>query len=135
MPVAAASLDNYSETQLASALRGALAEGAAKSTVTLGKPDGFLGNPKVRIPLPPALKRLESVLKTFGMEKETKALVVAMNRAAEAAVPEAKAVMLDAIKGMSLADAQVILRGPDDAATQYFKRSTSAPLTAKLLPL
>jgi hypothetical protein len=128
-------LDAFTEAQLASALRGGGLDGAFAQGAALGQPDGFLKNPKVRIPLPPALKRMEGVLKTFGMEKELKALEVAMNRAAEAAVPEAKVVVIDAIKGMSLKDAKAILTGPDDAATQYFMRSTTAPLTAKLRPL
>jgi len=131
----AAALDGFSEAQLASALRGALDEGTARAVAKLGKPDGYLADPKVRIPLPPALAKSERVLKALGLGKETQALVVAMNRAAEAAVPEAKAVVLDAVKRMTVADARAILGGPDDAAIAYFERKTRVPLTEKLTPI
>lgn len=131
----AATLDGYSEKQLATALRGALEKGATDAVVTLGKQDGYLGNPKVRIPLPSALKKHEKLLRSLGLGKQTDALVTTMNRAAEAAVPEAKALVLDAVKTMSVADAKTILTGPDDAATAYFQKRTRDPLQAALLPI
>lgn len=94
-----------------------------------------LGNPEVKIPLPGALKTAESGLRMMGMGKQTDELVVAMNRAAESAVIEAKPLFMNAIKNMSFQDASAIVTGGDDAATQYFKRTTSEQLTAKFLPI
>jgi hypothetical protein len=97
--------------------------------------DGFLGNPKVKIPLPDSLKKVEKGMRMFGMGSQADELVTRMNRAAEAAVPEAKTLLVDAVKKMSVEDAKAILTGGDDAATQYFKKTTSAPLTQKFLPI
>ncbi len=69
------------------------------------------------------------------MGKQADELILRMNRAAEAAVPEAKALLVDSVKKMSLTDAKGILTGGDDAATQYFKKTTSAPMTEKFLPI
>ena len=71
----------------------------------------------------------------MGMKKQADELVVTMNRAAEAAVPEAKALLVDAVKNMSLQDAKGILTGGDTAATEYFKRATSSQLTQRFLPI
>jgi hypothetical protein len=101
----------------------------------LGKKDGYLLDPKVKVPLPHAVAKHEKTLRKLGLGKQVDGLVTAMNRAAESAVPEAKSLVLDAVKTMSVADAKAILTGPDDAATQYFQKRTRDPLTAKLLPL
>lgn len=130
-----ATLDAFSEKQMASALRSALEKGATEAVLKLGKADGFLGDPKVRIPLPSAVTKHEKTLRKFGLGKQVDALSTSMNRAAEAAVPEAKALVLDAVKTMTVADAKGILQGPDDAATQYFQKRTREPLAAKLLPI
>ena len=131
----AATLDTYTEKQLATALRGALEKGTTDAVLKLGKQDGFLGDPKVRIPLPSSVAKHEKTLRKLGLGKQTDALLAAMNRAAESAVPEAKALVLDAVKTMSVDDARKILTGPDDAATQYFQGRTREPLTKKLMPL
>ena len=128
----AATLDAYSEKQLVTALRGALEKGAGDAVLKLGKTDGYLGDPKVRIPLPAAVAKHEKTLRKLGLGKQTDALLASMNRAAEAAVPEAKALVIDAVKTMSVDDARKILTGPDDAATQYFQTRTREPLTKKL---
>jgi len=86
--------------------------------------NGYFGNPKVKIPLPPSLQRVERGLRTFGMRREADELVLAMNRAAEAAVPEAKRLLTDAVRKMSVQDAKGILSGGDTAATDYFRRAT-----------
>ncbi|MEK9826537.1 MAG: DUF4197 domain-containing protein, partial [Methylotenera sp.] len=101
----------------------------------LSKTDGFLGNPEVKIPLPDALKKAEKTMRMFGMDKQADELVLKMNRAAEAAVPEAKALLVDSVKKMSVEDAKAILTGGDDAATQYFKKTTSKPMAEKFLPI
>ncbi len=116
-------------------LREALTQGARVAVDRLGKPDGFLGNPEVKIPLPKSLKKADRAMRALGLRKQSDQLVVAMNRAAEAAMPEAKAVLVDAVKEMTVQDAASILSGPDDAATQYFKRTSTPELREKLLPI
>jgi hypothetical protein len=97
--------------------------------------NGFFGNPEVKIPLPNALKKVEKGMQLIGMRDQTDALVLKMNRAAEAAAPEAKALLMDSIRQMSIADAKAILTGPEDAATQYFKKTTSTKMGEKFLPI
>jgi hypothetical protein len=134
-PVAAAALDTLTSTDKTSALRTALTQSAQAAVGRLGVKDGFLGNPEVRIPLPGKLEKARKLLKTVGLGPQTEELVTAMNRAAEAAVPEAKTLLLDSVRQMSIADATAILSGPDDAATQYFKRTTSEKLAARFQPI
>ena len=132
-PVAAlAALSSQDKT---AALRTALTQGAQAAVGRLGVVDGFLGNPEVKIPLPGKLKKGEKMLRTLGLGDEADELVTAMNRAAEAAVPEAKVLLVDAVKNLSVQDATSILTGGDDAATQYFRRTTSDKLSAKFLPI
>lgn len=118
-----------------SALRTALTQGAQAAVANLGKTDGFLGNPQVRIPLPGRLAKAEKMLRTVGMGSQTDALITAMNRAAEAAVPEARALLVDAVKNMSVQDVAGILTGGPNSATEYFRGKTSEPLAAKFLPI
>ena len=131
----AVSLGDLSNSEASSGLKEALIQGAGKAVGKLGAVDGFLGNPKVKIPLPDSLKKAEKAMRMFGMGKQADELVLRMNRAAEAAVPEAKALLVDSVKKMSVQDAKNILTGGDDAATQYFKRTTSAPMAEKFLPI
>ncbi|MDR2239650.1 MAG: DUF4197 domain-containing protein [Zoogloeaceae bacterium] len=134
-PAQAAGLDAISAEESGSALRQALTQGASAAVASLGKADGFLGNPKVKIPLPENLQKAEKLMRKLGMGKYADELITTMNRAAEAAVPEAKDLLLNAVKQMTLQDAKGILTGGDDSVTQYFKRTTSAPLTEKFLPI
>ncbi len=134
-PVRAAGLGDISQQDSSGALKQALTQGASAAVASLGKPDGFLGNPKVKIPLPENLQKAEKLMRKLGMGKHADELIVTMNRAAEAAVPEAKALLLDAVKQMTLQDAKAILTGGDDSVTQYFQRTTSEPLTVKFLPI
>lgn len=131
----AVSLGDLSNSEASSGLKEALIQGAGKAVGKLGAVDGFLGNPKVKIPLPDSLKKAEKAMRMFGMGKQADELVLRMNRAAEAAVPEAKALLVDSVKKMSVQDAKNVLTGGDDAATQYFKRTTSAPMAEKFLPI
>lgn len=131
----ALSLDQLTNKDTTGGLKEALTQGAGKAVDMLGKTDGFLGNPKVRIPLPGKLEKAAETLRSFGMGKQVDELETTMNRAAEAAVPEAKKLLVDAIKKMSVDDAKGILTGGDDAATQYFRRTTSAPLGEKFKPI
>lgn len=134
-PARAVGLEAISSQDSGDALRQALTQGASAAVAGLGKKDGFLGNPKVKIPLPDSLQQAEKLMRTFGMGKYADELITTMNRAAEAAVPEAKQMLVDAVKQMTLQDAKAILTGGDDSATQYFKRTTSGPLTERFLPI
>lgn len=133
--VHAASLADLSSNEAGSGLKEALTKGAEFAVSNLGKTDGFLGNPKVRIPLPDSLHKGEKALRALGMGKYADELTTTMNHAAEQAVVEAKPILVDAIKKMSWQDAKSILAGGDDAATQYFKRTTSDQLIQKFTPI
>jgi hypothetical protein len=132
---ARAGLEDISQQDSSSALKQALTQGASAAVAGLGRPDGFLGNPKVKIPLPESLQKAEKLMRKLGMGKRADELITTMNRAAEAAVPEAKELLVNSVKQMTLQDAKAILTGGDDSATQYFKRTTSAPLAEKFLPI
>jgi hypothetical protein len=101
----------------------------------LGVEDGFFRNGSVKIALPPSLRSVEAVMRSIGMGPQANELVLRMNRAAEAAVPQARALLVDATRKMSVQDAKGILTGGDDAATQYFKRATSEPLAKQFQPI
>lgn len=134
-PAGALDLSSLSNQDATTGMKDALTQGAGKAVELLGRQDGFLGNPKVKIPLPDTLRQVESGLRLMGMKRQADELVVTMNRAAEAAVPEAKALLVDAVKKMSVQDAKSILTGGDTAATEYFRRATSAQLTERFLPI
>lgn len=129
------SFADLSEKDAVAGLKAALNKGADSAVGKLGKADGFLGNPQVKIPLPESLQRADRTLSRFGMGKYSQELVVTMNRAAEAAVPEAKTLLLNAVKEMSVQDAKTILTGGNTAATDYFRAKTTQPLTEKFLPI
>jgi len=133
--VNALSLADISGKDANGGLKEALTQGAGKAVDLLGKQDGFLGNPKVKIPLPESVQKVEGMMRGLGMGKQADELVNAMNRAAEAAVPQAKVLLVNSIKQMSVEDAKGILSGGEDAATQYFRRTTSGPLAEKFKPV
>lgn len=124
-----------SESDAASGIRAALERGATSAVSLLGRNDGFLGNPKVRIPLPDALHDAAKLLKALGQQRKVDELVTAMNRAAEAAVPEAKTLLVSAAKAISLDDALKIVKGGDTSVTDYFSGKTRLPLFDKFLPI
>lgn len=121
--------------EAAGGMRAALSQGIDMAVKQLGARNGFLNDPKVVIPLPPALQKIDGALRMFGMSGDADALKAAMNHAAEAAVAEAKPVFKRALQNMTIEDAKTILVGGDDAATQYFRRATSAELAAKFRPI
>lgn len=133
--VGAAGIESIAPRDSVQGLKTALDQGATRAVAQLGAKDGFLRNPKVKIPLPPTLKKADKALRMVGMGDEADELVVAMNRAAEAAVPEAKALLVDAVRQMSLADARQILTGGDDAATKYFRKVSYDKLEQRFLPV
>jgi hypothetical protein len=118
-----------------SGLKEALMQGAEQAVGSLGKPDGFMGDARVRIGLPESLQRGEKLARKLGMGKQLDELIEAMNHAAEQAVVEARPILVGAVKKMTFDDAKGILSGGDDAATQYFKRTTAGPIGDKFLPI
>ena len=130
-----AATSQLSNDEVTRGLKEALIQGTGKAVAQLGQVNGFLENPKVKIPLPEHLQRAEKTLRFFGMGKQADELVLRMNRAAEAAVPPAKELLVNSVKQMNIADAKTILTGSEDAATQYFRRTTSTPLAEKFRPI
>ena len=116
-------------------IRSAMERGASAAIGTLGRSDGFLGNPKVRIPLPGVLADAAKLLKATGQQHKVDELVTAMNRAAEAAMPQARTLLISTAKAISVSDAVTIVRGGDQSVTEYFARKTRAPLTEQFLPI
>src|SRR5687768_12163573 len=114
----AAETESLSQKDTVEGLKQALTQSAKAAIDRLGVTDGFLGNPKVRIPLPGALQKVEGVMRTLGMSKHPDNLIVAMNRAAEKATAEATPLMVEAVEHLSVEHAGKILAGGDDAATQ-----------------
>ena len=133
-PAWALSLADLSEGEASGGLKEALTQGASQAVEMLGKDGGFMKNAKVRIPLPDGLAQAEPILRGMGKGKDLDALVSTMNKAAEAAVPKAKPLLLDAVKAMSVEDAKKILAGGDDSVTRYFKEKTSGQLAEMFEP-
>ena len=124
-----------SDADAASGVRSALERGAVAAVGLLGRPDGFLGNPKVRISLPGFLNDAATLLKFTGQQHRVDELVTAMNRAAEAAVPEAKALLVSAVKNIGVGDARRIGSGGEDSVTRFFADKTRVPLGERFLPI
>ena len=131
-PVRAA---GFNESEAVQGVRSALERGANAAVDLLGRNDGFLGNPKVRIPLPGYLNDAAKLLKATGGQKKVDELVTAMNRAAEAAVPQARTLLVNAAKSMSVEDALKFVRGADTSVTEFFARKTRTPLGEQFLPI
>jgi hypothetical protein len=132
---AVAGLERISNADAVNGLRQALADGSLAAVARLGVQNGYYANPSVKIPLPPSLQRIESALRFAGMQREADELVLSMNRAAEAAAPAARQLLVDAAKKMSVQDAKKILTGGDTAGTEYFKRTTQSRLARRFLPI
>jgi hypothetical protein len=124
-----------SDSDIAAGLKQALAKGTHTAVSQLGRADGFWGDPRFRIPLPGAVQKLETMLQSAGMGSQLDQLHLSFNRAAEQAVPVAADVFSEAVQKLTLNDVRGILNGPPDAATQYFKRTTSDTLTARFKPI
>ncbi len=133
--VVASGLAGLSPDQMVQGLKEALGKGVQSAVRQLGHPGGFLTNSSVKIPLPEKLRSVEKALRTLKQDQLADEFVTTMNHAAEQAVPEAAGVFGDAIKQMSIADAKAILTGPDNAATEYFRRTTQTNLFEKFLPI
>lgn len=128
-------LGDLTNAEASQGLKTALERGALAAVGLLGKPDGFLGNAKVRIPLPGYLADAAKFMRTLGRGKQIEELEVAMNRAAEAAVPLARDLLVNAVKTMSVGDARKILGGGDTSVTNFFADKTRSPLAERFLPV
>ena len=131
----ALSLGDLSNADASKGLKTALEKGVVVAVSLLGRTDGFLGNPKVRIPLPGYLEDASKLLKNFGQGRRIDELVTAINRAAEAAVPMGRDLLVNAVRSMNVNDAKNILTGGDTSVTQFFAEKTRAPLGVKFLPV
>lgn len=131
----AASLADFSQQDTGTALKQALDQGISMAVAELGKPGGFNDNPEVRIELPGNLAKVASSMKMMGMGAEVEQLEDSMNQAAELAVPQAKTLLTNAVRKMTVQDAKGILAGPDDAATQYLNKTSREQLRASFLPI
>lgn len=126
---------SLSDADASAGLKEALQRGAEVAVGLLGKTDGFLGNPKVRIPLPSGLDSAAKLMRGLGQGAQVDELVTAMNRAAESAVPEAKPLLIDAVHSMTVTDARKILTGGQTSVTKFFAGKTRKPLGIKFLPI
>ncbi|MBN9342475.1 MAG: hypothetical protein ABT02_03400 [Comamonadaceae bacterium SCN 68-20] len=131
----AVSLAQLSNADAASGVKAALARGAEVAVDLLGRTDGFLGNPQVRIGLPGQLEDAAKLMRRFGQGQRIDELVTTINRAAETAVPMGKDLLVGAVQSMSVQDAKNILTGGDTAVTQFFAGKTRAPLGERFLPV
>lgn len=132
---AAGGIDALSNADINAGLKAALTRGADAAVAQLGQKDGFFGNPALKIPLPPSLQKAEKAMRMLGMGRQADELVLSMNRAAEAAVPEAKTLLVDAVRAMTLEDARGILTGGQTSATDFFRRKTESTLTERFSPI
>ena len=135
VPAFALGLTDITNTDAVAGLKQALTDGSAAAIEKLGVENGFFGNAKVKIPLPDSLQKVEGLLRAMGMKRQADELELTMNRAAESAVSEAKPLLVNAVKSMSIDDAKGILSGGNTAATDYFRRKTADPLAKKFLPI
>ncbi len=132
---AASTVAALTNDEMIAGLKEALVKGTKTAVNSLGKENGFLGNSNVKIPMPDSLKSVESGLRRLGRDEVADSFIETMNRAAEEAVPVAADVFAGSVKEMSIDDARGILKGPDDAATEYFRKTTSQSLKDKFLPI
>ena len=135
LPAHAATLAELRDSEVASALRQALEVGAGNAINRIGQENGFLGNDKIKIPMPDSLRKVEKGLRAVGMGKQADELVTTMNRAAEQAVPEARQLLVNTVRTLTIQDAKTILTGPEDAATTFFRDRTQEELTRRFLPI
>ena len=124
-----------SDDKITAGLKQALEISTGKAVSLTGRPDGFLKNAAIKILLPPKLQTVGKGMRMLGMGAKVDELEVGMNRAAEQATPQAKQIFLAALKKMTFEDARQILTGPDTAATEYFKRTSTADLATAFAPI
>jgi hypothetical protein len=126
---------NFTEEEAAKALREALKQGAEKGAALVSKTDGYFGNPKIKIPLPPDAQQKEQKIRSMGLNKEVDDAILSINRAAEDAGAKAKDIFVKAIQNMTVKDAIAIVKGNDNAGTEYLKKQTTEALKAEFKPV
>jgi hypothetical protein len=124
-----------SDQEIGSGLREALKVGVGTVVSQVGAADGYNGDPRIHVPLPESLETVQKTLARIGMSDLMDDLELRLNRAAEAAAPEARDVFWQAIQEMTLDDVRQIYNGPDDAATRYLERTMSDPLIQRMRPI
>jgi hypothetical protein len=124
-----------SQAEAASGIRAALNNGIGHAVATVGQQGGFLDNGRIRIPLPKVLQDVQNVLQPIGAGGLLNNLQTQLNRGAEKAAPVAKDIFFDAVRGLSIQDAIGIVRGPDNAATNYLQEKTTTRLTSLFTPI
>ncbi len=129
------SLGDLTKSEMVAGLREALEVGTKRVVSQLGVEDGFNLDPKIHIPLPNQLQRVDQALKTIGMNTLTEELELRLNRAAELATPKAKELFINAITDMTITDAKNILTGPENAATEYLRKSMGPELLQEMQPI
>lgn len=127
--------EELTKEQVASGLKEALIKGISTGSAEASKLDGYFKNPSIKIPFPPDVQRVEEKLRQIGLDDQVDRFVMTLNRGAEEAAKEAKPIFVTAIKSMTIQDAWNILKGEDNAATNYLQRTTSAQLKSKFLPV
>jgi len=129
------STSSLSQGEIGSGLKDALKVASQRVVGRVGKADGYNGDPAIRIPLPDPLQRIQGPLKSMGASGMLDDLQLRMNRAAEQAAPKALDIFTGAVSKMTIDDGRAILSGPSDAATQYFRRTTTSSLTTSFHPI
>jgi hypothetical protein len=127
--------ESLSSDEVAQGLKEALTKGVSKGSDLVSQVDGYFKNPEIKIPFPPEVKQVESRLRQIGLGDEVDRFVLTLNRGAEDAAKEAKPIFIEAVRSMTIQDAWAILKGEQDAATQYLKSSTSSLLKEKFKPI
>ena len=127
--------ESMSTDEVAAGLKEALTNGASNGADLVSQLDGYYKNPEIKIPFPPEVKQVETRLRQIGLGSEVDKFVESLNRGAEDAAKEAKPIFVSAIKELTIEDAWSILRGEEDAATQYLNRTTSPLLMEKFQPI
>ena len=127
--------ESLSTEEVASGLKEALTNGVSKGSDLVSQADGYFKNPEIKIPFPSEVKQVEAKLRQIGMGSEVDKFILTLNRAAEDAAKEAKPIFVQAVKQMTIQDAWAILKGEQDAATQYLKKTTSTLLKEKFKPV
>ena len=122
-------------SEVAKGLKEALVQGTTKGTQLVSQVDGYFKNPEIKIPFPPEIKIVETKLRFLGMGNQVDEFILSLNRAAEDAAKEAAPIFVNAIQKMTIQDAYGLLKGEQDAATQYLKRTTSSQLKEKFMPV
>lgn len=127
--------ETVSEAEVANGLREALVQGATNGSDVLSQVDGYFGNPQVKIPFPTEAQKIESTLRNLGLGSMCDDVILSLNQAAEKAAAEAKPILINSIRQMTVTDAMDILFGENNAATEYLKRTTTDQLTEKFTPV